>query len=201
MAESEVPSVKGDSRGRRIPTWNDIRDAIKNIDDYEIQMLLKISYLFGTSIDEIIRDTSEEKGGITVKGNDFFVDSSDDEDLLMLSIPTARRGRQIRPIAIPLNPEIEEWSSEILDYSESIANKWIYKNVARRLQENINKKYFNEFEWPSPTYIEKKDKTTSKVSVTHRHISEIREWELGLCHNFNEFDFRNFFGEIYKPDY
>jgi len=34
-----------------IPYWVDIRNEIEDIPDYEEKMTLKISYLFGTSID------------------------------------------------------------------------------------------------------------------------------------------------------
>lgn len=181
-----------------IPYWMDIRNEINEIPDYEEKMTLKITYLFGTSIDEIIRETSKDK---TITGNDFYVASINDEDALLLEISTIRQGRNKRIIAIPLNPKYELWTQEILDYTEEISTNMIYRNVFRQLQNKIMTDYFNKFEWSSPMYDTKTEKDKTRVNVTHRILPLIREWELSLCHNFNEYDFKNYFGETFNPDY
>jgi len=197
---------------KEIPIWHDIRENINNIEKYEDEIKKKlkykidiyehkinlmISYLFGTSIDETYKKKKEEYATI---GNDFYVDTINDIDALILDIhKTARKARK-KSIAIPLNPKYEEWSKEILEYSENIADNEIFKGVCRPLQAVI-KICFNKFLYPAPGYKDRKNRGMERVNVTHKHLSEIREWELGLCHNFKEYDFTNFFGGAYKPDY
>jgi len=182
-----------------IPDWNGVRYVIdKKIDDIESKNTIRVSYLFGTWIQELVRGRTRK---VTIKGNDFFTKSIDGEEALVLRIPTAKRGFKPRYVAVPLNPKCEPWSEEILSYSEEIADKPFYKNVNRVLQDDIKKIYFVDYKWP-PTWYEKKVKMhEERVPFTHKHLSEIREWELGLCHNFTEFDCYHFFGKFYNSNY
>lgn len=181
-----------------IPDWNAVREIINKIDDIESKNILRVSYLFGASLQELVRGQTRK---VTVKGNDFFTKSIEGEEALILRIPTARRGWKPRYVAVPLNPKCEPWSEILLRYSEEKANQRLYKVVNRVLQDGIKKQYFIHYEWPPIRYDKKKIKYINRTSVTYKHLSEIREWELGLCHNFNEFDFKHFFGKFYNSDY
>lgn len=181
-----------------IPDWEIVRNTINNIEDIESRNTLRVSYLFGTSIQELVRGQTRKT---TITGNDFYTESIEGEELLILKIPTIRRGFKPRYVAVPLNPKIEPWSEKILNFSEEKANKYFYKNVNREIQDDIKKIYFLEYEWP-PTWYKKKVKMhEERVPFTHKHLSEVREWELGLCNNFTEFDCNHFFGKFYNSDY
>jgi len=198
---------------KEIPIWHDIRENINNIEKYEDEIKKKlrkykidiyeqkicqmISYLFGTSIDETYRKKTEEYATI---GNDFNVDTINDTDALILDIHKTIRKARKKSVAIPLNPKYEKWSKEILEYSEIMSDKEIYKGVYRPIQEVI-KICFKKFTYPAPGYKDRKNRGMERVNVTHKHLSEIREWELGLCHNFKEYDFDNFLGGAYEPNY
>ena len=60
---------------------------------------------------------------------------------------------------------------------------------------------FSNYEWPSTGYEGKADMHVERIPFRHKHLSEIREWELGLCNNFTEFDCKHFFGKYYDSDY
>jgi len=184
-------------RAKEIPDWTLIRKLIDDIDNYDIRNILRISYLYSTRIQELVRKTSSET---SLSGNDFYQTNIDGEEALVLQIPTARLGGKPRRVAIPLNPKHEKWSKEILHFSEEKANDFLYPNVARVLQYDV-KKYIVDLEWPSPGYKRKKEKEKNRVNITIKHLPEIREWELGLCHDFNEYDFSHFLGKEYESDY
>ncbi len=183
---------------KTIPDWRMIRETIDSIEDSKSKNILRISYLFGNSIRELVRGGTQ-KG--TIKGNDFFTRSIDGNEALVLRTPTMRRGGKPRYIAVPLNPDVEPWSRDILKISEECGNDPLYKNRSRSLQRDIAQIYFINHEWPSPGYKEKKNRDKDKIFFTHKHLKELREWELGLCHNFTEYDFKHFFGEYYNSDY
>jgi len=191
-------TAKESNSQKIIPDWTTIRETIDKIDDIECKNILRVSYLFGTDISELIRESIKQEN--TIKGNDFSTKSIEGEEALILGIPTARRGYKPRYVAVPLNPKCEQWSECILGYSEEKANKMLYNKVYRVLQEDIPKKYFKHCEW-IPIRYPKKKKYEIRTSFTHKHFSEVREWELGLCHNFNEYDFKHFFGNFYNSDY
>lgn len=181
-----------------IPDWHTVRDIIDKIDDIESKNTLRVSYLYGTNIQELVRGPTRK---VTITGNDFFTKSIDGEEALVLKIPTAKRGYKPRYVAVPLNPRREPWSEKILSYSEEKANQPFYKKVNRVLQDDIKLIHFLGYEW-SPTWYKKKKKMhEERVAFTHKHLSEIREWELGLCHNFTEYDCNHFFGKYYNSDY
>lgn len=184
-------------RVKEIPDWNLIRKLIDDIDNYNIKNILRISYLYSTRIQELVRKTSSET---SITGNDFYQTIIDGKEALVLQIPTARLGGKPRRVAIPLNPKYEKWSKEILRFSEERANDFLYPNVARVLQYDV-KKYIVDLEWPSTGYKRRKEKEKNRVNVTIKHLPEIREWELGLCHDFNEYDFSNFLGKEYDSDF
>ena len=120
-----------------IPDWNAVRNVIDTkINDVESKNTIRVSYLFGTWIQELVRGRTRK---VTIKGNDFFTKSIDGDEALVLRIPTAKRGFKPRYVAVPLNPKCEPWSNEILNYSEEIADKPFYKNVNRVLQADIKK--------------------------------------------------------------
>ena len=181
-----------------IPDWKTVRDIIDKIDDIESKNTLRVSYLFGTSIQELVRGQTRK---ITIRGNDFFTEPIEGEEALILKIPTARRGYKPRYVAVPLNPKCEPWSEKILSYSEEKANNYFYKKVNREIQYDIQRKYFLDYEWPPTWYEGKKNMHIGRIPFRHKHLSEIREWELGLCHNFTEFDCKHFFGKYYNSDY
>ena len=184
-------------RVKKIPDWTLIRKLIDGIEDYDTRNILRISYLFSTRIQELVRKTSSETSRT---GNDFYQTNIDGEEALVLQISTARLGGKPRRVAIPLNPKYEKWSKEILRFSEEKANDFLYPNVARVLQYDV-KRYIVDLEWPSTGYKRKKEKEKNRVNVTIKHLPEIREWELGLCYGFNEYDFSNFLGKEYDSDY
>lgn len=180
-----------------IPDWNKIREIIEKIDDPEIRITLQICYLFGTRLQELVRGQIRRE---PIKGNDFSETTIDGEDALVLLIPTARRGWKPRPVAIPLSSKYESWAKDILHYSEERGEEPIYPKVTRVLQIYIKDKFSN-LEWATLGYKKKKEKMINRVDVTLKHLPEIREWELGLCHNFTDYDFKNYFGREYDPDY
>jgi len=181
-----------------IPDWKIIRKTIDKIDDKESKNILRVSYVFGTSIQELVRGRTRK---VTITGNDFFTESIGDEEALILKIPTARRGFKPRYVAAPLNPKCEPWSEKILSYSEEKGNNYFYKKVNREIQYDIQRNFFVNYEWPSTWYEGKKNMHLIRIPFRHKHLSEIREWELGLCHNFTEFDCKHFFGKYYDSDY
>jgi hypothetical protein len=183
---------------KKIPDWNTVRDIIDNVDDIESRNTLRVSYIFGSSIQELIRGRTRK---VTIRGNDFFTDSIEGEEALILKIPTARRGYKPRNVAVPLNPKCEPWSEKILSYSEEKANDYFYRRVNREIQYDIQRKYFADYEWPPTWYEGKANMHIDRIPFRHKHLSEIREWELGLCHNFTEFDYKHFFGKYYDSDY
>ena len=180
-----------------IPDWNKIREIIEKIDDPEIRITLQICYLFGTRLQELVRGQIRRE---PIKGNDFSETTIDGEDALVLQIPTARRGWKPRPVAIPLSSKYESWAKDILHYSEEKGEEPIYPKVTRVLQIYIKDKFSN-LEWATSGYKMKKEMMINRVAVTLKHLPEIREWELGLCHNFTDYDFKNYFGREYDPDY
>lgn len=182
----------------RIPDWNLVRDIIDNIEDIESRNTLRVSYIFGASIQELIRGQTRK---VTITGNDFYTESIEGEEALILKIPTARRGFKPRYVAVPLNPKSEPWSEKILSYSEEKANDYFYRKVNREIQYAIQRKYFKDYEWPPTWYEGKANMHVDRIPFRHKHLSEIREWELGLCHNFTEFDCKHFFGKYYDSDY
>lgn len=190
--------IELNSSPKKIPDWNTVRDIIDNVDDIESKNTLRVSYLFGTSIQELVRGQTRK---VTITGNDFFTESIEGEEALILKIPTARRGYKPRYVAVPLNPRCESWSEKILSYSEEKGNQRFYQNTNRVLQDDIKDIYLIDYEWP-PTWYKKKAKMhEERVQFTHKHLSEVREWELGLCHNFTEFNCKHFLGKFYNSDY
>jgi len=183
---------------KKVPDWKTVRDTIDKIEDIESKNILRVSYLFGTSIQELVRGQTRK---ITITGNDFFTEPIEGEEALILKIPTARRGYKPRYVAAPLNPKCEPWSEKILSYSEEKANQLFYRKVNREIQYDIQRKYFFDYEWPPTWYEGKKDMHVNRIPFRPKHLSEIREWELGLCHNFTEFDCKHFFGKYYNSDY
>ena len=190
-------TTKESTSQKIIPDWNLIREIIDKIDDPEIRITLQICYLFGTRLQELVRGQTRQE---PIIGNDFSEASISGEDALVLEIPTARRGWKSRAVAIPLSSRYEPWAKDILHYSEEKADEPIYPKVTRVLQVYV-KNTFSYLEWPTPGYKKKKEKRINRVDVTLKHLPEIREWELGLCHNFTNYDFKNFFGKEYDPDY
>lgn len=180
-----------------IPDWKTIREIIDAIDDTDLQNILRVSYLFGTSIQELVRGRTREE---PLRGNDFSETTIEGEEALLLEIPTARSGWKPRIVAIPLSSRYEKWAEIILNFSEEKADNELYKWTSRKLQYDI-KDYFKLFEWPTHGYKKKRDKKVDRVNLTIKHLPEIREWELGLCHNFSEHDFKHFFGKEYDSDY
>jgi len=180
-----------------IPDWTVIRKIIIGIGVPEIRNILQISYLFGTRLQELVRGRTRQE---PIKGNDFYETTIAGEEAIVLEIPTARRGWKPRKVAIPLSPKHEPWAKEVLYFSEEKAEKPIYPKVSRVLQNKI-KGFFKYLEWPTPMYKRKKEMRVNIVELTIKHLPEIREWELGLCHNFNEYDFKNFFGKEYDSNY
>jgi len=180
-----------------IPDWTEIRKRIDGIGVPEIKNILQISYLFGTGLQELVRGRTQQE---PIKVNDFSETTIAGEEALVLEIPTARRGWKPRKVAIPLNPKYEPWTKDVLYFSEEKGEEPIYPKVSRVLQNKI-KGFFKYLEWPTPGYKKKKEKKINKVDVTMKHLPEIREWELGLCHNFTDYDFRNFFGKEYDSSY
>lgn len=183
---------------KKIPDWTIVRDTVDKISDEESKNTLRVSYLFGTSLQEIVRGRHRK---ITLKGNDFFTEPIEGEEALILKLPTARRGYKPRYVAVPLNPKSEPWAEKILKYSEEKADNYVYRKVNREIQYGIQRKYFINYEWPPTWYENKKGMHINRIPFRHKHLSEIREWELGLCNNFTEFDFNHFFGKYYNSDY
>lgn len=174
-----------------------IRETIDKIEDPEIRTTLQVCYLFGTRLQELVRGQTRRE---PITGNDFSETSIAGEDALILEIPTARRGWKPRTVAIPLSSRYEPWAKDILHYSEKKAEEPIYPKVTRVLQ-IYAKNTFSYLIWPTPGYKKKKEKRINRADVTLKHLPEIREWELGLCHNFTDYDFKNYFGREYDSDY
>jgi hypothetical protein len=106
----------------------------------------------------------------------------------------------MRKVASPLNTKYEPWAKDILDYCENLSDNPIYHNVSRMLQNDAKVNCFKNFIWHVPIY---SGKTTNKEDDSFKlsHLNDIREWELGLCHNFNISDFNNFLGKELETDY
>ena len=180
--------------------YNEIRYRINNVEDYKIKNILRIAYLFGAEPSEYLGP--QKKNDQSITGNAFSIDSINDVDALVLKIPTNRKGRKNRLIAVPLDPKIEPMSKKVLDFSEEIGNKRIYHTFYTNFQQNVkDKKIFQGIEFPVKPYKTRKDKFNTKRSFTLTHLTEVRRLELSLCNNFNELDFKLFCGDILPSDY
>jgi len=201
--EKRVMMIKDFEKDLEIPTPNVIRRIIDNSSD-KYRDLMRISYLFGLEVSEMLPNKKIERGFFY--GNDFSEVSIDGEDALLLKVPTIRQGGKPRTIAIPLNQKYEPWSKIILKLSEERANELLFDIVLRVFQEHVEK-LFKQFKWIVPGKI----RTTKELgtywdpshytSFTSHNLIEMREYELGLCHNFNDLDFGIYFGTEYSSDY
>ena len=187
----------------KIPTYKTVRYIIDNTDD-KYQNLMRICYLFGLEVSEMLPKKKEDVGFFF--GNDFSEITIDGEDALLLKVPTIRQGGKSRTIAVPLNPKYEPWSKIILKFSEERGNELLYDKVLRTFQEHVENT-FKPLIWPVVGKFTKK-KNMGKIwdpshdtSFSAHNLIEVREWELGLCHNFNDLDFRIYFGTEYSSDY
>lgn len=192
-----------DENNLKILTYKTIRKIINNSDS-KYKDLMRICYLFGCEVSEILPEKKRERRLLI--GNNFSETIIDGEDALLLEIPTTRQGGKPRTVAVPLNPKYEPWSKVILKVSEERANDPIFDIVIRTFQNHVEKTFL-QFQWLVSGKWETKEKSKKiwipahPVSISPHNLIEIREWELGLCHNFNEYDFGIFFGTEYSSDY
>jgi len=201
--EKRIMIEKDFQKDIEIPTPNVIRQIVDNSTD-KYKNLMRISYLFGLEVSEMLPNTKKEGGFFY--GNDFSEVSVDGEDALLLKVPTIRQGGKPRTIAVPLNPKYESWSKIILKLSEERANELLFDVVLRTFQEHVEK-LFKQFKWIVPGKIRATEELgtywdpSHYTSFTSHNLIEMREYELGLCHNFNDLDFGIYFGTEYSSDY
>jgi len=193
---------------QNIPIYQYVR---KRIDDFKIteilqkpkdekereyKTVLKIIYLFGGESAEIIGSSTNTD---PIIGNDFYQTSIGNHEAIVLSIPTNRKGARYRDIAIPLNPKYEEWSKDVLEFTEEKGKKSIWGYSYGNLIDWVGKTF--SVELPIAIYQAKTDKSKESRNITINILKNIRLLELGLCYNFNEYEFKHFCGDIIAPDY
>jgi len=94
----------------RLPTDKDIRDRIDSIKDDQTRMAFRYQYLTAGRISEVC-------GRYAPRGDDCYVVDLDGGDLAVLFVvKTAKRGGQLRPVALPLRADYEPWADEVRQY-------------------------------------------------------------------------------------
>ena len=171
-----------------------LRKAIDESDS-KYQDLMRISYLFGVRVSELLPD---KKGGDALEGRHFSETSIEGDDALQLSIPTRWQDGKPRTTVVPLNPIYEEWSKMILDLSEERYNKKIHDITSRTYQQHVQDN-FQDLEWYENGYFKRKRgkktwQSARKDSLQTKHFREIRELELALVHKFTSYEIMHFFG-------
>ena len=183
------------------PIFNEVREKIENIEDYKIKNILRIAYVFGGKPSEYLGPRKTRGQGI--KGNDFSEETIDDTEAITLRLPKNRMGGKIRVIAIPLNPNIEPMSKHILKFSEEQGHSSIWDKYYEQFWADLKKitNPFNDINIPLKPSRKRKDQEKKTKKLTFGYLPEIRQVELGLCHNFNELDFKLFFGDLLPSNF
>jgi hypothetical protein len=181
-----------------LPNWEMIREYIDKLTDEEIKNALKILYLFGLSIGELAKRDAQDDG---LRGTDVTETIVNGEPALTIKIRTSNRGQKKRQVVVPLNSKYEPWSKDILNYCENLSSELVYPNVKRVLEQQIIVNAFRNFVWFAPLYKGKISENTDRVRFTSTNLRDLREWELGLGHNFNQYDFNTFFGKEFNLNY
>ncbi|HUV34718.1 MAG TPA: hypothetical protein VMW22_07275 [Candidatus Desulfaltia sp.] len=107
----------------------------------------------------------------SVIGNNFFVETVNNKDALLLEINTVKGAKEKRTIAVPLDSTNEPMAEHILNYAESLGKKPIWHQTYENLNRKINEeKIFGSLMIPTRPYQEKPDKKKGRKNSKFRTL-------------------------------
>jgi hypothetical protein len=180
-----------------IANYHTIRSIIDGLEENsEMQNILRISYLFGLRVQEII-------GKEPLLGSHFSEISIGGEEAILANVPTAKRAWKPMTVAIPLNPKYEEWSPIVLDFCERRYNNPISIWRSMRNVQKYCREIFGDLLYPTLSSRLKSGyySDARSTNVTHKTLREIRGLELSFCNRFSSYDVLNFLRYLTPSDY
>jgi len=143
-----------------LPPVETIRERIQNTPTKEAKYCLMSAYLFCARVSEIIGRTCPSDLGKTIArgptGKDVTVDVFElgdiKEEVAIWAIRTAKRKGKKRSIALPLKPEYEPFTQELLRYYQSFGDNELVFPFTRQKATNYARKIFEGFTYPIDAY-------------------------------------------------
>lgn len=183
------------------PEVDEIRKRIQKTRPDEAKYCLMATYLFCARISEIISITVPSDVGHTIarkiKGNDVNIETYEfgpiKEMAAVFSVQTAKRNGKIRKIALPLNPQYEPLTGELVDYFSLFGKNPVF-NLSRRKAVRYAKKAFGNLKYPIENYVIYKNKQIIKSIPYHlkpfrcHALRHLRTNELLGLYEFDGFD-------------
>lgn len=166
-----------------LPSVEAIRQRIQQTSKPEAKYTLMAAYLFCARISEIVTRTCPSDIGHTqARGptpQDLTFTTFElgpiKEEAAIFTIYTAKRGGRPRKIALPLNPNYEPLTKQLVAYFQTFNKKDPIFNLTRQKATAYAKQVFTGYNYPIDEYTTKKDGELTKVPY---HLKPFRSHAL-----------------------
>jgi hypothetical protein len=149
-----------------MPTYLEIRDRIYRIGtDFDVTDIKQIpknadseQYRLGFMYQLLIAGRiSEMCGHYAPKGNEVYEVSFNDVSAAMFVVKTAKREGKLRASSLPLDPQYEPWTEEVLEYFKRTGEDYPFKfgknwAASKRYAQWVAAETFDKLEWPMKKY-------------------------------------------------
>ena len=144
----------------QLPSVETIRERISKTKQPEAKYCLMSAYLFCARISEVIGQTCpSDMTKTTARGptpNEVTTDTFElgpiKEEVAVWTIKTAKRKGKERLIALPLNPEYEPYTKELLDYYQSFSKNEHVFPFTQQKATSYSRKVFSGLTYPIDAY-------------------------------------------------
>jgi integrase len=180
-----------------LPTVDTIRNRINKAHPKQAKYCLMTAYLYCGRVSEVIsKICPSDKTKTTARGptgNDVkirtYQKGQTKEEAAVFTVRTAKRQGKERQVALPLNPQYEQWTQELYDYFKQFGNSPVFP-ITRQKAYSYAKKVFAGLKYQIEYYkvyedgkIKQEPPIHTKGFRTHA-LRHLRATEL-----LNEYDF------------
>lgn len=192
-----------------LPSVDEVRKRIWNVDDESIKYCLMTCYLFAGRISEVVgrKSASDESVAGGPKGSDARIDTfrvlDREVEAVVFKVKTSKRQGRERAIGLPLEETYEPWSKWLYGYFQKTGDKLVFPFTRKYVWKYItDMKIFSGLKYPIEKYKVNKKGEIELVPAHEREfklhaLRHLRASELVSWYGFDGFNLATYGGWTY----